>query len=40
MKPIVCSQSSSKKVKVTEKLLEKANADGFNGKIGSITKVF
>ena len=37
MKPIVCSQSSSKKVKVTEKLLEKANADGFNGKIGSIT---
>ena len=37
MKPIVCSQASAKKVKVTDRLLEKANADGFNGKIGSIT---
>ena len=35
--PIICEQSSSTKVTVTEKLLKKSNKDGFGNDVGTIT---
>ena len=37
MLPIICEQSSSTKVIVTEKLLKKSNKDGFGNDVGTIT---
>ena len=37
MLPIVCEQSSGGKVKITETLLRKSNANGFGNDVGSIT---
>ena len=37
MLPIICEQSSSEKVKVTEGKLAKSNSDGFGNDVGAIT---